>query len=289
MPAMQRPIPAVPLCPEHRGRYKAGCSSCQKYARYRWRLQQLPDNPAKRVPAGPTTRRLRQLFEGGMSLQQIAKELGCAPEHIGWISRGHRKQVTLAMERAVLAIEPKPHRDRKYVDATGTFRRIRALSAIGYAFAEQAEILGMGVREFCRKASQQRYVSPDTERAVKAMYDKFSMTPSTRTGWGRAVQRARRESWAPPLAWDDETIDDPKAKPDFGRVNQCLPDEQAVQLALTGELHKVGRDLNNAEKREVVARATTLGKSSRQIAKLAGISGGAVQKCWDRMREAGEL
>lgn len=102
------------------------------------------------------------------------------------------------------------------IDATGTARRLRALVAIGWTFDDLAHQLGYASKGSLRNITARRYVSPATEKRVRALYDRLSMThgPSSRS---RAIARGR--GWAPPLAWDDDSIDDPAAEPNVGKAD----------------------------------------------------------------------
>jgi hypothetical protein len=57
----------------------------------------------------------------------------------------------------------------------------------------------------------------------------------------RSLRRARLEGWAPPAAWDDETIDDPNGAPDFGdsvlnfHERAALRREEIIHLAWHGD------------------------------------------------------
>lgn len=101
------------------------------------------------------------------------------------------------------------------IDVTGTRRRIHALAAIGWSLAEQGRRLGI-TRNNMSTITHQKLVTVRVARKIAALYDELSMTPAT----GRTADRTRaiaaRKGWAPPLAWDDDTIDDPAAAPDWG-------------------------------------------------------------------------
>lgn len=95
------------------------------------------------------------------------------------------------------------------VDAAGTQRRLRALAAIGWSFVELGHRLGMGGCVVSRIAVANSRVLLATAEKVSALYDELSMIPG---GNKTVVTRARMKGWAPPLAWDDDSIDDPSAK-----------------------------------------------------------------------------
>lgn len=96
------------------------------------------------------------------------------------------------------------------VDGTGTARRLRALAAMGWPSHELAARLGVS-REAVQQRTRETWPAErSTVGRVRDLYDALSMTPGPSE---RARRRAARLEWAPPLAWDDDTIDDPTARP----------------------------------------------------------------------------
>jgi hypothetical protein len=104
------------------------------------------------------------------------------------------------------------------VDATGTRRRLQALIALGWARAEFARRLGVTPANFTGLMHRGQ-VTVRTQRKVRELYDELSMrrppddTHRQRGSVARARNSARLAGWVPPLAWDDDTIDDPRGKP----------------------------------------------------------------------------
>jgi DNA-binding Xre family transcriptional regulator len=104
------------------------------------------------------------------------------------------------------------------VDATGTHRRLQALIAIGWSRAELGRRIEVTPQNFTSLMTTEQ-VTVRTAAAVRALYDELSMQPRTatdhriRVSINRARNSAAAAGWAPPLAWDDEDIDDPAAKP----------------------------------------------------------------------------
>jgi len=99
-------------------------------------------------------------------------------------------------------------------DSIGTARRIRALVAIGYTQAELAQKIGMHESWVCKLAKGDRaQVNSATVQRVGEVYDRLSMTPGASD---RARRHALRHGWPPPLAWEEDGIDDPNARADFG-------------------------------------------------------------------------
>jgi len=149
------------------------------------------------------------------------------------------------------------------VDATGTIRRIQALRAIGWPIST------LPVHN--ERIPRLTYVRADTAERVKTFYDTHSMTPGP-------SQRARTcgRQYAPPLAWDEDTIDDPTAEP--YRKGTPLPanfvDEVKVIRLLQGERIKTSQD----EKREAVRRLHGAGLSRTEMSKRLRMSGRAINQ-----------
>jgi len=136
--------------------------------------------------------------------------------------------------------------------------------AIGWPLEVLDERLG-----FKRSALSQvvirDWVMATTAEKVRAIYDELSMIPGP-SDYGRV--RAVNRGWVPPLAWDDDTIDDPNAKPhrttkrDIEASYRDI-DEVAVQRALDG-----GRVTLTLPEREaaITTLVRTTDLSDRQIA-----------------------
>lgn len=138
-----------------------------------------------------------------------------------------------ADRRARKAAESARRRKRQYLGtaptltpATGLTRRVRALYAIGWTCADQAREAGVSKQQITRllRGDFQR-ATPATVQRVTTLYRRLSMTvptdpPPAGRGYVPLHERARRDAarrgYAPPLAWDDDTIDDPNAEPDLG-------------------------------------------------------------------------
>lgn len=100
------------------------------------------------------------------------------------------------------------------VDATGTTRRLQALAWMGWTTVELGRRLGRPQQMIALWMDHGRVVVvARTHDDVAALYDQISMTHG---GNGLAHNRAVAHGWCPPLAWDDDTIDLPDARPDYG-------------------------------------------------------------------------
>lgn len=178
-------------------------------------------------------------------------------------------------KRRYLGLVPKP------ISPVGTMRRVQALYALGWTCPEIGERLGVSAARVGHIMNGlYARVTPETDARVRAVYDELSMTvpvdkPMVRRGdcpiHERGRNDARRRGYAPPLAWDDETIDDPAAKPAH-LLRPAAPrgfDEAAVRRRVDGD-HAV--QLSDPDRREVVRRLHARGFSDGEIENQSGIS-----------------
>lgn len=85
-------------------------------------------------------------------------------------------------------------------------------------------------------------VTVQTRAGVAALYEQL-WNPAHPNP--TAVAHARRHGWAPPMAWDDETIDDPNATPEgVGPAGTRRSFDEVVWRRELGEpLDVIARDL----------------------------------------------
>lgn len=124
---------------------------------------------------------------------------------------GCRDECCTAAHRRYMKLYRMGRRPR-LVDPTGTVRRVQALLAIGWTCADLGRRCGRG-DEWARMVARSNAVTTETAALVKAAYDDLSM----RIPRGQRHEQTRRwyanKGYAPPLAWDDDTIDNPTALP----------------------------------------------------------------------------
>ncbi|GAA2159203.1 MULTISPECIES: hypothetical protein [Glycomyces] len=162
------------------------------------------------------------------------------------------------------------------VNAIGTRRRLQALVAIGWSQNSLAEQLGMLRANFGRMMRSER-VMVRTAKAVRALYDERwnqappQSTPRERFSVTYALKYAEDKGWVPPMAWDDDTIDDPAATPvGVGPAkpgNAVLPDNDDLQWLLDmGETVPAIAMRFNAEEKSVRTRIHRLNARRRAAA-----------------------
>jgi hypothetical protein len=120
------------------------------------------------------------------------------------------------------------------LDATGSRRRLQALAAIGWSCRQlSAELGSTGDVLFKLVSGRTTTVNARTARRVAELYDRLSMTPGPSL---QVAERALKAGWPPPLAWDDELLDDPAslACQDPGEI-ESIQDWVKVFRACEGE------------------------------------------------------
>lgn len=145
------------------------------------------------------------------------------------------------------------------VPTAGTGRRLRALQAIGWTQTDLAARLGVTHQRVSRLTNESYDAVHRTVAArVAGVYDDLSMTvpqdvpPGERPAGYQPVydkqrRRVRALGWPPPLAWDDDTIDDPAAEASW--VDPTAPRAGVVasmsqkRAALVRDLYADGADL----------------------------------------------
>lgn len=163
--------------------------------------------------------------------------------------------------------------DTGLVDSTGTARRLQALAALGWCLTELAARMGTrrSVVGYLRDATRQKINAATADR-VRDLYDQLSMVVPVGNSADRAKRYAQQRRWAPPLAWDDDTIDDPATRSNRGYGPVEGFDEIALERAMAGEPVR----LTKAETAEVVRRLTDDGHSAADIAARLNLSSRAV-------------
>lgn len=176
----------------------------------------------------------------------------CKDAQAAW-QRAYRKRTYLA-------------RGPLLVDACGTRRRLRALAWMGWSWAD------IGAQIGCSHQAVSGYtlrgkVTRDTAAKVAAVYD---LLWNRRGPSPKAAARARTNGWQPALAWSDDTIDDPRARPTrmvASRTAEPL-DEIAVERAMRGDCKRI----RPVERAEAVRRLTAVGLSAAEIAERLGVT-----------------
>lgn len=157
----------------------------------------------------------------------------------------------------------------RMIDATGTRRRIEALVALGWTHGQIGERCGGVCAEAVHAWRVHDKVWRVTAIKVAAAYEAMCMTlpPETnkteRARVARSKGMARRNGFAPPLAWDDIDNDD---APRLGQLTR-RPGRPAL-------------DLDEYE------RLIQFGESEEQAARRFGVTTSAIEMARARARKA---
>lgn len=146
----------------------------------------------------------------------------------------------------------------------GTARRLRALQAIGWTVNDLAGRLGVHESRIRQLANEYRggTVTERVARQVAQLYRELENMP----GPSESVRRrCERRGWAPPIAWDYDTIDDPCATPYGGQ--EVDVDPVVVERILAGDWRlKAAR----AERLQVIAAWRAAGGSLNELERHTG-------------------
>ncbi|MFC8015534.1 hypothetical protein [Streptomyces cinereoruber] len=129
-------------------------------------------------------------------------------------SRNPRRGIHTAVARPILALDelPPPACPRRtQVTDTGLLRRLHALCAAGWTLEDIGAAGNISAKTLTAFATTHHPRStPALRGAVLAAWEELAHRPGPSTA---ARRRAQAKGWAPPLAWDNETIDDPTVSP----------------------------------------------------------------------------
>lgn len=240
------------------------------------------------IDAQPVRDHVRALQAAGLGLKRIAAKTGVPHGTLWKLIYGKpgyepSKRVRPDTAARVLALQAVTLDDlgaRRPVDPTGTRRRLQALVALGWSQAKLAGRLGMQPTNFTRVILGPGDVAAATARATKALYDElWDQAPPEnahrdRIAAARSRNRACELGWPSPLAWDDNTIDDPLAGPDLGAGpgDEVEPDDVDVVAVLRRMAGDRTVPLTAQERAEVVHRMIGQGISKRDIELRTGVN-----------------
>lgn len=187
------------------------------------------------VPNTRVQKRIRFLIdEKGVAGSYIAKRAGVSEAMVmghyhglrrtGGETRAYGSPLETCrwdFERAILGAK-FTHDDVFQVDACGVHRRIGALIHHGYTYSFLAAQMGQSLAVFHRrlvtdKRERSRY---SFHRQLDALYSKLIAMDPADAGVGEhgrkyAARLAEKHGFAPAHCWDEDTIDDPNAFPEW--------------------------------------------------------------------------
>lgn len=184
--------------------------------RKRWRIEN--ERGLKRiVDPGKAQDHVQTLVsEHGVSLRGIAEAANVSAFIISDLNRNLKQSIHRDTEKAILAVTAEAVLARPnaegFVPNIGGRRRIQALMAMGWRHQDLTPLLGLNTANIVHQ--QGEWFTKRKHDAIKDLYGRLwdKRGPATTL----SINRITKAGYAPPLAWDDETIDDPNAVADFG-------------------------------------------------------------------------
>lgn len=174
----------------------------------------LPAGP-RLVSAGPVRGHVVSLAAKGFPTDTIAIKagFGSSAEMTAVLSR-HR--VAREVAERILAVGQARISRARLVPALGSTRRLQALGALGHSVAALAQHLGVSDPELIRdvQAGAVDLLPWRFAEVVCVAYDRLW----DKVGDPYVRSDALQRQWIPPLAWDEEELDDPSCPPDATRL-----------------------------------------------------------------------
>lgn len=175
------------------------------------------------VNAEPVRRHVQMLRDAGVGLRTVAARAGLSRSVIQQLTDGKpgrppTRRMRLETAAAIMAVRPTPATmaPSTVVDATGTRRRLQALVAIGWTQTDLAARLGMTVSNFGDMLRRDQVLAATARNAVRLYDELWDKPPAPGRYANLARKYAASRGWPPPLAWDDDALDDPAGRPADG-------------------------------------------------------------------------
>ena len=200
------------------------------------------------IDAEPARQHVKALMAVGLGSRRIAELSGVQRGTMQWLITGRsergygpskRISDTNAQRLLAIPIPEAPHHlvaGGARIPALGTTRRLQALVAIGYTQVYLSHRIGWtasnSTRLFTGRAD---YVIASSARRVETVFNELQLIPGPND---RSRRRAKQLGWVPPLAWDEDTIDHPDAKPDLGEPDKVTFADRYQELRDLGYPHK---------------------------------------------------
>jgi Bifunctional DNA primase/polymerase, N-terminal len=211
-PARRRPDPPARTRPPGRGRRPSMTAPT---------VPPAPVNPASPGQREAACEHVAQLRHDGGTYRSIATAAALSPATVrGLTTGGRRAQPGTAT--AVLKVTSRTLPQAR-LDAAGTRLRLRALHVMGHDSDRIARATGISsktIRQLVR--GDARTVSPRLRDAISELYDAWwDKRAPARTRFERGVAAAARNraiagNWCAPAALDDDKLDTPGYRPQYG-------------------------------------------------------------------------
>ncbi len=206
------------------------CPDCGRAAALctkRYALRVASGQGPRLVDAKDTRAHVQMLLSHGLAAVRVADLAGVprgVVSHLLWgrptLGQPPARRIRRDYAAALRQVSPGQLPAHGHVPAVGSARRLQALACAGWPSAAVAARVGVHQNHLLRVMSPApgRQVGVALAAAVRDTYDALwnvspesaGVRPQTVT---RVRNQARARGYAPALAWDDDAIDDPTAKP----------------------------------------------------------------------------
>lgn len=203
----------------------------------------------------------------GMTFRQMEEQLGVGRHILGYLARDMKKRMDRDSYEAILELEFRPPapgpRRGALLSSVGAIRRLDALRAIGFPRETLAEYMQTAPQNL-PSARRRAHIFAEMERNVREMYDKLRDADPRDFATERAVNlslaRSKRLRLPDPNCWDDDTIDDPDAYPEWTGV---CGTEEGYRVHIRETL--AGNDMPICQKCREVVETRELSKPVRPV------------------------
>lgn len=259
--------------------YLAGCycQLCERGRRHhRGMSKRRRMGQYQTVDVAPVLVHIDRLMAAGWRQVDICRRSGVSQGTVSDILHGVGSKMTVPNAEAIITLKPADAPRGRTVSSVGVIRRLTALVALGYYMREVCARAGLdplyGANLMAdRRTNGRTRAHVDAADAIDRVFRELCMKPGPHN---RARNIAAARGWVPPLAWDEDEMDDPDAKPHIARHPRRLPqdgvvDNLAVEKRTAGDR---GVPLNFAEQAELVRRWLDSGKSPNACEKVTGVN-----------------
>lgn len=178
---------------------------------------------ARYVPAAPARARLAEFLEVyRVSLATAAELSGSGAATLSALHYAQHPRfsewVHITTQSAVFGMrfDLDQFAAEALVTSVGTARRLEALAVLGWSWPLLERGLGLPRQTLMFRRARPR-VRAEYARQVRDLYDELSMR---RGPSAHAARRAAAKGWLPPLAWDDEDLEDPRVPPAMSSLHR---------------------------------------------------------------------
>lgn len=229
--------------------------------------------------------------ECGMTFQAMEDQTGIAKSTFQRLLRYPEVRLFREKFEKIMALEPvEPpaprlgHMHGARLDATATLRKMRGLCAVGYGgkwIAEETETTSYQQIHYLMIKGA-KWVDFGFARLVDELYEKYAFVDPLTVGRSsfqvaRAKTAARNNGWTPPICWDDDTIGDPEAIPEWtGRCGTI----RGWQIHLDERIH-VQEVIHKSQERGTRSKLVVLCEPCLAARKEAGPGNGPKFERWE--------